>query len=115
MKIRKLIVASLLSLGACAAFAQTPGPGPDKRPGPRLSAEEREKRCQANPEKCAKIKERIEKRREGNQARREEWKKKCEADPRACEEKKAQFKQKREERREARKERMQSAPQPAVK
>lgn len=115
MKIRKLIVASLLSLGFCAAFAQNPGPGPDQRPGPRLSVEEREKRCQANPEKCAKIKERIEKRREGKQARRDEWKKKCEADPKACAEKKAQFKQKREERREARKERMQSAPQPAVK
>lgn len=110
MKIRQLIAASLLSLGACVAFAQTPGSG--------LSAEEKEKRCQANPEKCAQIKERAEKRREENQARREEFKKKCDADPKACEEKKAQIREKLEERREKRevmKERMQNAPRPPAR
>lgn len=94
MKVRKLIAASLLSLGVCVAYAQAPGQGP----GQRLSAEEKEKRCQANPEKCAEIKARIEK-------RREEFRKKCDADPKACEEKKAQFKQKMKERREQRQER----------
>lgn len=106
MKIRKLIVASLLSLGVCSAFAQAPGQGP----APRLSAEEREKRCQANPEKCAQIKEKIAKKREENQARREEFRKKCEADPKACEEKKAQIRKMREERRAQRQERRQNAP-----
>ena len=89
MEIRKLIVASLLSLGVCTAYAQMPGPGPGQRP----SAEEMEKRCQANPEKCAQMKAKMEE-------RRQEFKQKCDADPKACEEKKAQIKAKMEERRE---------------
>ncbi|MDO8788786.1 MAG: hypothetical protein Q7J42_12010 [Sulfuritalea sp.] len=120
MKVRQLFVASLLSLGVCAAAAQMPGAGPGKGPG--LSAEEKEKRCQANPEKCAQIKENVEKRRDENQARREEFKKKCDADPKACEAKKAQIKEKMEERREQRQEhregmkgRMQNAPRPPAK
>lgn len=111
MQIRKLIVISLLSVGVCAAFAQTPGQGP----GAGLSAEEKEKRCQANPEKCAQIKENVEK-------RREEMKKRCDANPKACEEKKAQIKEKVEEHREGMKERhekmqerMQHAPRPPAK
>ncbi len=122
MKMYKLLASSLLAMGVCAAFAQTPGPAPGKGPGPGLSAEEKEQRCQANPEKCAQIKESIEKRRAANQARREEWKKKCDADPKACEEKKAQLKQKMDERREQRhehhegtQERMQNAPQAPAK
>lgn len=118
MNIRKLLLASMLSLGVCAAFAQAPGGGADQGPGqgprPRLSAEEREKRCQANPEKCAEIKQKIEN-------RREERKKKCDADPKACAEKKAQIREKMEERRQGnpeamkeRRENMQNAPrQPA--
>jgi hypothetical protein len=97
MNIRKLLVATMLSLGACTAFAQSPGAdqGSGQGRGPRPSAEEREKRCQANPEKCAEIKQKIEK-------RREEFKKKCDADPKACAEKKAQIREKMEERRERR-------------
>jgi Spy/CpxP family protein refolding chaperone len=37
MKVRTLIVASLLSLGISAAFAQTPGPGPGPGMGPGMS------------------------------------------------------------------------------
>lgn len=116
MKLRQLMAASLLSLGVCAASAQTPAAGPGQRPG----AEEVEKRCQANPERCAQIKEDAQK-------RREEWKKKCDADPKACEEKKAQLQRRRaerkqkcdadpkacEERKAQRKEYMQGAPRPA--
>lgn len=122
MNISKLIVAGLLSVGVCAAYAQAPDLAPGGGPGPRPSAEEREKRCQANPEKCAEIKARVEQRRAENQARRDEFRKKCEADPKACEEKKAQLREQREERREHRqerhqemKERMQNAPRPPAK
>ena len=118
MKIRKLFVASLLSLAVGGAFAQSAGPGSGQGPRPRLSAEEKEKLCQANPERCAQVKQNIEKRREENQARREEWKKKCDADPKACAEKKAQIREKVEARREQRQERrekMQNAPAPSVK
>ncbi len=87
MNFRKLLAASVMSLGICAAMAQTPpGPGPASGAGPgqKLSPEERQKYCQANPERCAQARENAEK-------RRAEWKQKCEADPRACEEKKAQM------------------------
>ena len=97
MNFRKLLVASMLTLGICTAMAQTPpgpgpvpGAGPGAGPGQRMSPEERQKYCQANPERCAQASENAEK-------RRAEWKQKCEADPKACEEKKAQIQQRREE------------------
>jgi hypothetical protein len=54
-----------------------------------MSPEERQKYCQANPEKCAQARENMEK-------RRDEMQKKCAADPKACEERKAQMQQRRQ-------------------
>ena len=80
-----------------------------------LSAEEGEKRCQANPERCVQIKQAVQK-------RREEWKKLCDADPKACEEKRAQLREKiegrgehRQERREDAQERRGTAPEAPTK
>jgi hypothetical protein len=44
-----------------------PGMAGGRGPGQRLSAEEKEKRCQANPERCAKMKERKAQRQEQRQ------------------------------------------------
>ena len=116
MKVRHLLLATMLSLGLGVANAQAPQTGPGMGgmgPGPRLSAEEREKRCQANPERCAKMKEKREKRREEHQAKRAELRKLCETDAKACEAKKAQIRENVQKRREARKEGRENRPPPA--
>jgi hypothetical protein len=122
MKVRQMLLATMLSLGLGVANAQAPQAGPGMGPGmggmgsgPRLSAEEREKRCQANPERCAKMKEKREKRREEHQAKRAELRKLCETDAKACEEKKAKIRENVQKRREARKEGRENRPPPGVK
>lgn len=123
MKLRQLIAACHVALGVCAVHAQGPEAGSGQNPGMEsgmgheigLSAEEGEKRCQANPERCAQIKQAVQK-------RREEWKKLCDADPKACEEKRAQLREKiegrgehRQERREDAQERRGTAPEAPTK
>ncbi|ULQ45688.1 hypothetical protein JN531_011260 [Flagellatimonas centrodinii] len=93
----------ILSLSAGAALAQ----------GGALSAEQRaqiEARCAENPERCEKMKARLDAARERCAAdparceevkaeRREKWadrKAACEADPAACEARKAELRQKRD-------------------
>lgn len=106
-------------------------------PGGRMSPEEREKLCNANPEKCAKIKEEMSKRKEMHEACqadqasekckgmrqqereqrekfRNEMRKKCDADPKACEEKKEKLRERMDERHERMQERREKAA-PATK
>lgn len=78
MKLKTMIVAGMLSIGLLSgltAHAEERKPG--MGPGQGMSHEEREKRCQANPEKCAEMKAKMKER----QAMRET----CKDDPAKCE------------------------------
>jgi hypothetical protein len=74
MNMFRMAAAALILAASFPASAQTPPAGP----GGALSAEEKEKRCQAAPEKCQRMKEDTRMR----QAMREA----CEKDPAACKE-----------------------------
>lgn len=65
-------------------------------------------RCQANPDKCAEFKQKMQEKCAANpercermKQRRQEMKAKCAADPKGCEEKKAQMRERRQARRAA--------------
>lgn len=103
--LRTILVASLIAMGGLAASAQAAG-------GERFSPAQKQAWCDANPEKCAEMKNRhdemqrkcaadpqaCEEKRAELQDRRDEWKKKCDANPAACEEKKAQMRDRIKER-----------------
>lgn len=77
MKVRHLIFTALLSLGLTAAYAEEVGQGPGMHKGEMR--EEMKKRCEANPEKCAEMKERVARQREEIHAA-------CEKEPGRCKE-----------------------------
>jgi hypothetical protein len=121
MLMRRLVVAAMISAVSFSVFAEAPA----GKPGGGLSAEEKEKICKENPDRCARMKENMEKRKamraecekspdtckekreafhkEQTEKRKEmhaEMKAKCEADPKACAAKKAEMREKMQERRE---------------
>jgi hypothetical protein len=85
MSTPKFVVATLLAAFAIAASAQMPGGG--------LSAEEKEKRCQADPAKCEQMKE--------HNRMREAMHTECEKKPDACKERRAKAQERREDARPA--------------